>query len=289
MLPLVLVAFLIPSIRAQPATSIAWTPDILFTGSPCLFRVNSPSLTGVTGTWQGHELSFFQEPKDPDSWYSLAGVDVGAKSGSYELTIELIQQSGTKTIRRTIDVAPAPYKEIPLTVPQKFVEPSEQEQKIIVADQQVKRRIFARSANSPLWTGSFSPPLKSAPRTDSFGTRRIFNGSLVSVHRGLDYRAKVGTPVRAANSARVLLARPLFYEGNCVILDHGLGLMTIYMHLSEFKVREGELVRRGQMIALSGETGRATGPHLHLSVRWQGEYLDPAKLFSLNVPRPVQP
>jgi murein DD-endopeptidase MepM/ murein hydrolase activator NlpD len=65
--------------------------------------------------------------------------------------------------------------------------------------------------------------------------------------------------------------------------------MTIYMHLSEFKVREGESVRRGQMVALSGETGRATGPHLHLSVRWQGEYLDPAKLFSLSVPGPAQP
>jgi murein DD-endopeptidase MepM/ murein hydrolase activator NlpD len=186
-----------------------------------------------------------------------------------------------------VAIGSAPYKEIPLTVAEKFVEPDAKEQKIIAADQEIKNRIFSNSAPTPLWIGRrFSPPLHSAPRTDSFGTRRIFNGSLASIHRGLDYRAKIGTPVLAVNDGRVVLARPLYYEGYCVIIDHGLGLMTLYMHLSKFKVKEGQIVKRGERIALSGGTGRATGPHLHLGVRWQGEYLDPAKLFLLDLPSP---
>jgi murein DD-endopeptidase MepM/ murein hydrolase activator NlpD len=86
------------------------------------------------------------------------------------------------------------------------------------------------------------------------------------------------------NSGTVILARPLFFEGNCVVLDHGQGLLTLYLHLSEIKVKEGEQVRKGQEIGLSGGTGRATGPHLHLAVRWQGTYLDPQTLLSLRLP-----
>jgi murein DD-endopeptidase MepM/ murein hydrolase activator NlpD len=86
------------------------------------------------------------------------------------------------------------------------------------------------------------------------------------------------------NDGTVLLARPLFYEGNFVVIDHGQGLLTLYLHLSEFKVKEGDPVKRGQVIGLSGGTGRATGPHLHVAVRWQGTYLDPAGVIRLPLP-----
>ena len=94
----------------------------------------------------------------------------------------------------------------------------------------------------------------------------------------------MGTPVHASNTGEVVLARELFYEGNCVVIDHGLGFMTMYMHLSQFNVKEGDKVERDQVIAFSGDTGRATGPHLHMAVRWSGEYLDPAKLLALKLP-----
>jgi murein DD-endopeptidase MepM/ murein hydrolase activator NlpD len=119
--------------------------------------------------------------------------------------------------------------------------------------------------------------------SDSFGTRRVFNGKLVSVHRGIDFRAKSGSPVLAANSGEVVLARELFYEGNCVIIDHGEQFMTVYMHLSRLEVAEGQKVTKGQEIGLSSATGRATGPHLHMGVRWEGAYLDPASLLSLTL------
>ena len=82
----------------------------------------------------------------------------------------------------------------------------------------------------------------------------------------------------------VLLARKLFFEGKCVIIDHGQSLMTLYMHLSKFKVREGQKVSRGQLLGRSGATGRVTGPHLHLALRWEDTYLDPTELLKLNLP-----
>lgn len=282
----VLFALLFPCARAQQPVSITWLPQDLASGSPCLFLVESTDAAIVSGSWQGRKLSFFQTANDRGSWYALAGVDVAVKPGGYELTLEVARDGNIQTLHRTVSISPAAYKEIPLTVPEKFVQPGPKALKAIAADQKIKRRAFADSMDAPLWSGDFLSPLQSAPSTDSFGTRRVFNGTLASIHRGLDYRAKPGTSVRASNSGRIVLARPLYYEGNCVIIDHGLGLMTVYMHLSKFDVKAGQQVKRGQRIALSGQTGRATGPHLHLSVRWQGEYLDPAKLFSLELPTP---
>jgi murein DD-endopeptidase MepM/ murein hydrolase activator NlpD len=100
----------------------------------------------------------------------------------------------------------------------------------------------------------------------------------------LDFRVPSGTPVAAMNDGTVLLARPLYFEGNFVVVDHGQGLLTLYLHLSGFKVKEGDQVKRGEIIGLSGGTGRATGPHLHVAVRWQGTYLDPGLLMRLSLP-----
>lgn len=284
---LFLLFLIFPPLQAQQDATISWAPSSLDAGSPALFTVIAHEAANITGIWQNHPLQFFRAAHTPDTWYALAGVDVAAKPGSYPLDLQLTLQGQLQTLHRVITIIPADYKEITLSVPSKHVEPDAASLKIIASDQSLKRDIFASSASHPLWTGSFIPPLNRAPRTDSFGTRRVFNGSLASIHRGLDYRARRGTPVHAVNSGRVILARPLYFEGNCIVIDHGLGLTTIYMHLSKFKVKEGQHVVRGQLIALSGASGRANGPHLHLSVRWQGEYLDPAKLIALHLPSPA--
>jgi murein DD-endopeptidase MepM/ murein hydrolase activator NlpD len=146
----------------------------------------------------------------------------------------------------------------------------------------LKKTVFSTSAQEPLWSGDFHAPVSAQP-TDSFGTRRMFNGTLASVHKGMDFRAQTGTPVHAGNSGVVVLARKLYYEGNCVAIDHGMGLYTISMHLSRIDVREGEHVTKGQLLGLSGATGRVTGPHLHWAVRWEDAYLDPAKLLRIDL------
>jgi murein DD-endopeptidase MepM/ murein hydrolase activator NlpD len=265
--------------------SLGITPVELTNGAPCVFTVSlHDDASAVTGKWQGHPVAFFSAA-NRRTWFAIAGVDVEVTPGNYPLTVEADLKDGTHVaLHQDVAVGEAPYEKVPLSVPDKFVEPDTAALKKIAAEKIVKDRAFANSAPKPQWTGNFLPPLHRAPESDSFGNQRIFNGKLASVHRGLDYHAKPGTPVAAINSGRVVLAQPLYYEGGCVVIDHGLGLMSVYMHLSKIEVSVGKRVRRGQVIALSGATGRATGPHLHLGVRWEGSYLDPAKLFQLQVP-----
>jgi murein DD-endopeptidase MepM/ murein hydrolase activator NlpD len=283
----ILFATLVASYGAAVAQNpIRFTPATLTNGAPCLITVVlHDEASGVTGSWQGHPVAFFPS-SDRRTWFALVGIDVEATPSNYPLTIDATLNGRYQTLHQDVSVGEAPYEKVPLSVPDKFVEPDAAALKKIAADKIVKDKAFANSAPKPQWTGDFLPPLHLAPQSDSFGNQRIFNGKLASVHRGLDYRAKPSTPVAAINSGRVVLARPLYYEGGCVVIDHGLGLMSVYMHLSKIEVAVGKRVRRGQIIALSGATGRATGPHLHLGVRWEGSYLDPAKLFEITMPRP---
>jgi len=117
--------------------------------------------------------------------------------------------------------------------------------------------------------------------TSAFGKARVYNGSLKGYHSGTDFRAKIGTPIIASNDGKVVLAKDRFYSGNSIIIDHGEGIYTCYYHLSEFKVHKGDIVRKGQVIGLSGDTGRITGPHLHFSARVGGIQVDPLQLITL--------
>jgi murein DD-endopeptidase MepM/ murein hydrolase activator NlpD len=176
-----------------------------------------------------------------------------------------------------------PKIEVKLSVEGKFTEPTPEQQKQIADAQEVKKDYLNRVTPDREWSGQFATPADAAI-SDVFGSQRIFNGKTSSPHLGLDFRVPSGTPVKAMNDGTVLLARPLYFEGNFVVIDHGQGLLTLYLHLSEFKVKEGEQVKSGQVLGLSGGTGRATGPHLHVAVRWQGTYLDPARLLQLPLP-----
>ena len=260
-------------------TFVSITPVVVAAGSPELIVVNAPRATSVEGEWLGRKLEFF---KRGDKWIALAGVDVEAEPGTSTVHIAAQTSDGSTDLSQTIEIHPAHYRTGTLTVPPKFVEPGPEEQKVIAADSELKAKAFASSASEPLWQGSFHAPVHSPP-TDSFGTRRMFNGKLASIHKGMDFHAPAGTVVRASNSGVVVLARPLYFEGNCVIIDHGLGLYTLSMHFSRIDVHEGQHVAPGDRLGLSGATGRVTGPHLHWAVRWQDAYLDPAKLLRLNL------
>jgi murein DD-endopeptidase MepM/ murein hydrolase activator NlpD len=230
----------------------------------------------------GHDLTL--SPGSRGTWYSLAGVALETKPGTYDLELEAFTPDGRSLHEtRPVTVRAAKYKTSRLTVPQKYVTPGPETLQRIEAEKEIKKVAFAHLIPAPEWSGDFVAPV-SLEVSETFGTSRTFNGKLATVHRGTDFRAPSGTAVHASNSGEVVLARELYYEGNCVVIDHGLGFMTVYMHLSKFEVKEGDKVEKGQVVALSGGTGRVTGPHLHLSVRWNGEYLDPGKLLALKLP-----
>lgn len=272
---------------ANPANfeGVTWTPEKIASGSPCLFKVSvGGPVTSMEGTWQGHPITLFPS-EDARVWYALAGVDVEAKPGTYKIALTATMPDGrTESTQRDVVIGPANYKTEVLRVPQKYVKPDAETMVRIDEDRQLKKAAFAREVVPVEWSGRFESPIDTKP-SEGFGTRRTFNGQLASIHRGMDYHAAVGSPVLAANSGEVVLARGLFYEGNCVMINHGQQFLTIYMHLSHLSVKEGDKVQKGQEVGLSGATGRATGPHLHVAVRWQNAYLDPAQLWMLALPK----
>jgi murein DD-endopeptidase MepM/ murein hydrolase activator NlpD len=274
------------------AFAASWTvrtlPAKLVNGSPVLFRVKPPRrVESLTGSWLGHDTSFTYDAASK-TWFALAGVGFETAPGVYSLALTATRTgAGAEhlTFSRKFTVGAGKYPKIKaeLSVEHKFTEPTPQQQKEIAEGQEVKKDFLNRVTPGKEWSGSFTPAADAAV-SDVFGSERIFNGKTSSPHLGEDFRVPSGTPVHAMNDGTVLLARPLYFEGNFVVLDHGQGFLTLYLHLSEFKVKEGERVKRGQVVGLSGGTGRATGPHLHVAVRWQGMYLDPARLTQLSLP-----
>lgn len=285
-------AVAVPSAQARD-WSVRAQPTHLVNGSPVLFLVKPPSrLQSLTGTWLGHEFPFSFDAKSKN-WFAFAGIGLETSPGSYPLQLRSEFAGGraaknsadSVVITRGFTVARGKYPKIKvaLSVESKFTEPTPEQVKQIEEGQQIKKDYLNRLTPEREWSGKFIAPAD-ATVSDVFGSQRIFNGKASSPHLGLDFRVPSGTPIEAMNDGVVLLARPLFFEGNFVVLDHGQGLLTLYLHLSEFKVKEGDHVKRGQEIGHSGGTGRATGPHLHVAVRWQGTYLNPAELIKMNLP-----
>jgi murein DD-endopeptidase MepM/ murein hydrolase activator NlpD len=277
-----------------PASATNWTvraqPEKLVNGGPVLFQVKPPQkLESLNGTWLGHEVTFSFDTISR-TWFALAGVSLETGPGTYALELTGETKAGklsstNLSFSRKFVVTRAKYPkiEVKLSVEGKFTEPTPEQQKQIQDAQEIKKEYLNRVTPKREWSGQFTAPVEGAI-SDVFGSQRVFNGKTSRPHLGLDFRVPGGTPVAAMNDGTVLLARPLYFEGNFVVLDHGQGLLTLYLHLSEFKVHEGDEVKRGQEIGLSGGTGRATGPHLHVAVRWQGTYLDPARLLTLRLP-----
>jgi murein DD-endopeptidase MepM/ murein hydrolase activator NlpD len=269
--------------RASLVLSVKWTPNSLVKGSPCLFQVRpSKTLKSLTGLWLRRRVFFHFDAKTR-TWYGLAGLGVDTASGKHQLKLEAKLASGARvSSSHSVTVGNRAYRTIALSVLSRFTKPDAEELARIIQERALKRELFSRITERRLWSGRFVPPVRNVI-TGEFGTVRTFNGVRKSVHQGLDYRADIGTPVEAMNSGRVLIARAMFYEGGFVVIDHGCGLLTLYMHLSGIKVKAGDPVRRRQIIGYSGASGRATGPHLHVGVRWQGIYVDPAVLLGISI------
>jgi murein DD-endopeptidase MepM/ murein hydrolase activator NlpD len=274
-----------PSRGSTRTSSVKWQPTKIVNGSPVLFQLSAAvRVQSISASWLGHQLNFF---RSGNSWYTLAGVPVETAPGIYELKLtEALASGKALEITRKVKVAKAVYPKITVKVAKQFTEPSAEQLRDINTDKELKQKVFATETPQRLWTGPFSAPV-SAAISDVFGTARVFNQEVQSRHLGLDYGVPAGTPVHAVNRGTVILARTLYFEGSCVVIDHGQGLFSLYLHLSDFKVKEGDQVETGQEIGLSGGSGRATGPHLHLAIRWQGVYLNPALLLELKIPVPT--
>lgn len=165
-----------------------------------------------------------------------------------------------------------------LTVDKKYVNPPAREKERIKRDREKVAAVLANYLPERMWTVPFERPVPGSV-SSQFGLKRVFNGEPRSVHRGLDLRGASGSPIKACADGEVALVDNLYYSGNAVYVNHGEGVFTAYLHMSEPKVKVGQKVKKGDLIGLVGATGRVTGPHLHLSLIVQGQSVDPQSIL----------
>jgi murein DD-endopeptidase MepM/ murein hydrolase activator NlpD len=239
-----------------------------------------PADTSITldGTAAGEPLHF--ERLDDGRYRSLLGIPL---EGGDTLPITLGRSTGaiTDTISLRLAVRHPAYANERLTVAPRYAQPDSAARARVDAELAQSRGISRRAHDTPrLWWGRFVRP-RPTRITSGFGTGREFNGHVTDRHMGVDFAGKVGAPVRAAGRAVVALVARFYLAGNAVYLDHGGGLVTGYFHLSRLVVAAGDTVAAGQVIGAVGQTGRATGPHLHWIARYGGITVNPASLFTL--------
>ena len=181
-----------------------------------------------------------------------------------------------------VSVKPYPYKSERLYVNKRRVTLSKKDQRRAIREQKMLNKIYAASAKNPYFDEQFKTPLSSYI-TSYYGARRVFNGKKKTQHLGTDYRARVGVPIKSTNRGKVVFAGNLFYTGNAVIVDHGLGIFTVYGHLSKISAKVGELVMKGSLLGHSGRTGRVSGPHLHWGVKIAGHWVDGLSLVKEGI------
>jgi murein DD-endopeptidase MepM/ murein hydrolase activator NlpD len=211
-------------------------------------------------------------------------VDLEKPSGGYKLSISGTAEAGKVYLAEctaVIDVRMGKFATEKLTVEKQFVEPNEQQASRAVAEQKKLRELFDHITPEKLWQGPFRFPLTGATKGTNFGKRRILNGQPRSPHTGADFPAPTGTPIHSTQSGRVVLAEELYFSGNTVIVDHGLGVFSLYGHLSATDVAVGDDVKAGTILGKVGATGRVTGPHLHWGITVNKARVNPVRMVSL--------
>jgi murein DD-endopeptidase MepM/ murein hydrolase activator NlpD len=215
---------------------------------------------------------------------AVVGIDLETKPGveAWRLVVmEPGREARTLTGRVTIQRRDFPVQK--LTLPTGMVDLDPETERRAVSEGERLRALYGTITPERLWHGHFVRPVAGHEPPSGFGARRIINGKPRAPHSGTDYAAERGTPVIAVNSGRVALVADFFFPGRLVVVDHGLGLYTMYFHLDTVAVTDGETVDRGQRLGTVGATGRATGPHLHFGAQLAGARIDPATLLSLDL------
>jgi len=209
----------------------------------------------------------------PGRWRALVGIDLDTRPGRYVLAVT----TASGRVERTLDVQRRVFPTRRLTVDPDLVNPPPEMRERIDREARALREVWTTSSRERLWS-AFVRPVPDAANS-AFGTRSIYNGEARSPHGGADFSSPAGRPIEAPGAGRVVVAEPLYFTGNTVVIDHGQGLFSLLAHLSEIDVHPGEMVAGGEVLGKVGATGRVTGPHLHWTVRLNGARVDPLSLL----------
>jgi murein DD-endopeptidase MepM/ murein hydrolase activator NlpD len=219
-------------------------------------------------------------PAGDRAWRALVGIDLDVKPGTYPVTVDAGADAAHAHATYDLLITPRVFRTRRLTVNEAFVTPPPSEQGRIDREAKLLADVWKAPGADRLWTDAFVRPVPHETNS-AFGTRNIFNGRPRAAHGGADFLSPGGTPIHAPNAGRVAVARNLYFSGNTVIIDHGLGLFSMLAHLSAIDVHESDRVTDGQILGRVGATGRVTGPHLHWAVRASGARVDPLSVLAL--------
>ena len=255
-------------------------------GQILVVKIRETDRTGeVSGTFLGRTIPFFPDPRheEPVGYVGLLGLDLQQKPGIHTLPVEVNSQGNTRRVLFRVQVRKGTFPVQHLTLPREKVDLDEVSLARWKAEQQQVREVLATDSLRRHWESRFLEPVQGV-RTGVFGSVRVMNGQPRNPHNGIDIAATLGTEVRASSEAVVRLTVDHLLSGKGIYLDHGLGLYTMYFHLSEVLVAEGETVKAGQTVGKVGATGRASGPHLHWGAKLNGARINPDALLAVPIP-----
>jgi murein DD-endopeptidase MepM/ murein hydrolase activator NlpD len=240
------------------------------------------SLENLEISFLEKRYSFFPFTPEGNVMGALLPVPYLQVPGVYHVNILLKWgEDKTKILHQLpLEVYATDYDSETLQVARSKVTPPESVMERIRLERELTRSLYGDLTPQRIWGDMTQMPVNSIV-TSPFGTKRIYNGELQSYHSGVDLRARTGAPIFVPFSGKVRLAQDLYYTGNTVILDHGYGLFTLYAHMSKLNVKEDQMLELGELMGLSGSTGRVTGPHLHWAAIVHGERVDPLKLMEV--------
>jgi len=279
---------IIPSAMAPPAeplpapfVAVELAPLPIVQGQTLVIKVKAGGIVGLSGLYDKDRPVVFVE-REEERW-ALVGIHALTEVGTHPLKLTATDAAGQQTeVLLSVPVVDGGYGVENIVLPPDralLLDPD-----LIETERERLVQVFEVFGRQPLWVGPFIVPAE-GPITSQFGTRRSYNGGPArSYHEGIDYDAPPGAPVLAANDGQVALAEPLTVRGNAVIIDHGLGIHSGYYHLSEINVQEGQQVKKGDVVGKVGDTGLATGPHLHWEIRVNGINVDPAQWTRQTIP-----
>ena len=251
-------------------------------GDVVLLEIGSAP-SDVRAEWDGRPLALFPTAHGVAA---LVGIDLDVRPGpiAWRVTRPSAAKNGGALAAGAVTVRARTFPTQPLTLPKGMVDLDAPTLARVETEREELKAALGAGAAERLWRGPFRIPVDGGQPTGGFGLRRVLNGQPRSPHTGYDWAAPAGTPVLASNAGRVALVAEHFFAGRNVILDHGLGLFTLYFHLTEARVARGEPVTGGQVIGTVGATGRVTGAHLHFAVLLNGARVDPEALLRLAPP-----
>ncbi|MBI1734104.1 MAG: M23 family metallopeptidase [Candidatus Rokubacteria bacterium] len=271
-----------PALAADESLRVSFHPVRLQVGQVGWLHVRgAPDRAGLEGLVAGQTLGFFPHA---GGHVALVAIDIETPAGTHPWSVTFRADGAEpRILRGTVAVLGREFSVQRLTLPPAMVDLDPETERRAVDESGRLRTLYRTISSERLWRGRFQRPVAGTEPGTGFGSRRIINGQPRMPHSGIDYAAPRGTPVVAANAGRVALVADFFFPGRLVVIDHGLGLYTLYFHLDTTGVEEGALVERGQPIGTIGTTGRSTGPHLHFGAQVGSARIDPAALLALEL------